>query len=587
MKQDENHVFVSCSPRKAIIRALLLGSLLATGVLASSSAVGEAENDQEDGPVANTAKGPVRGFVNNGVYEFLGIPYAAPPVGDLRWRPPVAHEPWRDVLKATAYGPTCAQISELGVYAGPPNSNEDCLYLNVFTPAVGRHESLPVIVYFHGGGEEGESNDFDGSKLASQGDTVVVTLNFRLTLFGVLAHPALDNEDNEDNERHLFANYNILDQQFALHWIHDNIANFGGDPSNVTLSGQSYGAKATTYEILSPLAKGLFQKAILESALVYLGSTPLSLAEQRGVAFAVAAGCGSGTGPDVAACLRALPASKIQALAGNGVAYDDDGDTGRASYVVSGAISDGQILPTDEIHAYETGNFNHVPIITGSTEDEGAFFIAPAEYYESTRTPFTEAQFVAAVTATYSGNSGPGGSPPVYPAGTAERVLAQYPLSNYPSPQLQWVTEATDSFACRQYHIVQLLYRQVPMYVYEFRDRTAPFYFPAMPGFVSGAYHTGDSQYIFPLYHGGPLGSAHPLNADQEELSDQIIATWTNFARTANPNGHGNSPWPRYTGPDGHWFTENIRPVGLSTVTDAQFVDEHKCTFWDTVLIFP
>jgi para-nitrobenzyl esterase len=142
-----------------------------------------------------------------------------------------------------------------------------------------------------------------------QGDTVVVTLNFRLSLFGVLAHPALD---NEDNERHLFANYNILDQQFALHWVHDNISKFGGDPSNVTLSGQSYGAKATTYEILSPLAKGLFQKAILESALVYLGSTPLGLAEQRGVAFAVAAGCGSGTGPDVAACLRAVPASKFK-----------------------------------------------------------------------------------------------------------------------------------------------------------------------------------------------------------------------------------------------------------------------------------
>ena len=571
------------------MRRTCLAMALTMMVAWGSTANVQSQEDEGRGDlIVPTKEGSVQGFYTKGISEFLGIPYAAPPVGDLRWRPPVAHEPWGNVLKATAYGPTCAQISELGVYAGPPNSNEDCLYLNVFTPAVGRHENLPVIVYFHGGGEEGESNDFDGSKLALQGDTVVVTLNFRLGLFGVLAHPALDNEiDSEDNDGHLFANYNILDQQFALHWIHDNIANFGGDPSNVTLSGQSYGAKATTYQILSPLAKGLFQKAILESALVYLGSTPLGLAEQRGVAFAVAAGCGSGTGPDVAACLRALPASKIQALEGNGVAYDDDGDTGRASYVVSGAISDGQILPTDEIQAYETGNFNHVPIITGSTEDEGAFFIAPREYYESPRTPFTEAQFVAAVTATYSGNAGPGGSPPAYPAGTAQRVLAQYPLSNYPSPQLQWVAQGTDAFACRMYHIVQLLYEQVPMYVYEFRDRTAPFYFPVMPGFVSGAYHTGDSQYIFPLYHGGPLGITHPLNANQEELSDQIVATWTNFAWTSNPNGHGNRPWPRYTGPKGRWFTEDIRPAGLSTVTDAQFVAEHKCAFWETVLIFP
>jgi len=125
------------------------------------------------------------------------------------------------------------------------------------------------------------------------------------------------------------------------------------------------------------------------------------------------------------------------------------------------------------------------------------------------------------------------------------------------------------------------------MYVYEFHDRTAPFYFPEMPDFVSGAYHTGDSQYIFPFYHGGPLGITHPLDASQETLSDQIVATWTNFASTGNPNGNGNSSWPTYSGPNGALFTENILPVGLGTETDAQFVTEHKCAFWETVLIFP
>jgi len=190
--------------------------------------------------------------------------------------------------------------------------------------------------------------------------------------------------------------------------------------------------------------------------------------------------------------------------------------------------------------------------------------------------------------ATYSGNAGPGGSPPLYPAGTADRVLEQYPLTDYPTPQLQWRTLSSDRFACNMYHAVQLLYDKVPMYVYEFRDGTAPFYFPEMPGFVAGAYHTGDSQYIFPLYHGGPMGITHPLNAAQEELSDHVVAIWTNFAKTGNPNGLGNSPWPRYTGPNGGlWFIQDIRPAGLSTVTDAQFVAEHQCEFWETVFIFP
>jgi para-nitrobenzyl esterase len=382
---------------RKLSRTLLFLSAAAIAGLAVASVPVLAANGNGNGSNGNggltvsTGDGPVRGFVKNGVSQFLGIPYAAPPVGALRWMPPAppAHHA---LLDATKFANTCAQISELGVYAGPPNSNEDCLYLNVFTPVDGAHEKLPVIVYFHGGGEEGESNDFDGSKLASQGPTVVVSVNFRLSLMGVLAHPALDNEG------HLFANYNILDQQAALHWVQNNVAKFGGDPKNVTISGQSYGAKAVTYEILSPLSKGLFHKAILESALVYLGSSSLDLAEKKGVAFAIAAGCGSGTGPDVAACLRALPASQIQTLMGNGVADPyGNGDTGRASWVVSGAISDGQILPTSEIQAYETGNFNHAPIVTGSTEDEGAFGLAQTEYYKSPRTPFTEAQFVACV----------------------------------------------------------------------------------------------------------------------------------------------------------------------------------------------
>ena len=191
--------------------------------------------------------------------------------------------------------------------------NEDCLYLNIFTPDLGSHDDgrgrgkLPVIVYIHGGGNiEGESTGYDGSKMARQGHTVVVTLNYRLGLLGDIAIPAIDAEG------HPFGNYDILDQQTVLRWVKENIKRFGGDPNNVTLGGQSGGCADAEGGIMSPLAKGLFQHAILESHVYE--PTPLSTAEAQGAAFAAAAGCGAGASPAVAACLRALTASQIYAL---------------------------------------------------------------------------------------------------------------------------------------------------------------------------------------------------------------------------------------------------------------------------------
>jgi para-nitrobenzyl esterase len=264
-------------------------------------------------PTVTTTAGKVQGFVVNGVSEFLGIPYAAPPVSNLRWRPPVAPASWSGVRQATAYGPICAQISLLGAYAGPSNNNEDCLYLNVFTPLPKASQKLPVIFWIHGGGDaDGETPGYDGSKLAAQG-TVVVSMEYRMNLFGFLAIPSLDSEG------HLFGNYGILDQQFALHWVHDNIAKFGGDPSNVTVGGQSAGAQDTSINMISPLAAGLFKHGICMSEC-NVNVTPLATAVTNGNAFATAAGCGALTGAAQAAGLRAVPAATIEALAGNGLA---------------------------------------------------------------------------------------------------------------------------------------------------------------------------------------------------------------------------------------------------------------------------
>ncbi len=176
-------------------------------------------------PVVQTSSGPVQGLDHHEVYEYLGIPYAQPPVGGLRWQPPQPHPQWTETRDATHFGATCAQITTLGAFAGPPSSNEDCLYLNVFTPKQVGNEKPAVLVWIHGGGNfNGEGNNYDASKLASKGNLVVVTLNYRLGLLGWLANPALD------SERHPFGNYGLMDQQLALKWVQKNIASFGGDP---------------------------------------------------------------------------------------------------------------------------------------------------------------------------------------------------------------------------------------------------------------------------------------------------------------------------------------------------------------------
>src|SRR5262249_2072319 len=217
-----NAAFTPTTGRRFTGGTLLLSSFLAAGLMSMPAKGG----DRDDSSVVWTSNGPVRGFVENGVHEFLGIPYAAPPVGSLRWMPPQPPACWKKALDATAFGNTCPQNFELGVYAGQPSATEDCLYLNVFTTNVGRdaghvrREKDPVLLWIHGGGWfDGESNDYDASRLAEggpAGPTVVVTINYRLGVLGFLAHPALDAEG------HAFADYGLMDQQAAPQWVRHN-----------------------------------------------------------------------------------------------------------------------------------------------------------------------------------------------------------------------------------------------------------------------------------------------------------------------------------------------------------------------------
>ena len=570
MKKHQNNVFVSRAPRRALTRALLLGSLLAAGVL-STSATAQEGDERDDGPVVQTSEGPVRGFVRDGVYEFLGIPYAAPPVGALRWMPPqpVAH--WRKPLKATKFANTCAQVTELGVFAGPPNINEDCLYLNVFTTRVGGAErGNAVLVWIHGGGNvDGESNDYDGSKLATGGPlgtpTVVVTLNYRLGLFGFLAHPALDSEG------HLYDNYGIMDQQAVLQWVKRNAAAFGGDPSRVALGGQSAGAQDTGVNQISPLSAGLFNRAIYESSPLS-GITIRSIGLARGMAFATAAGCPTDASPGAAACLRALSAAEILQL---------QGTPNVTGPYVTGPMLDGTIMPITPITAWRTGQFNRMPIMGGNVQDEATFGISITEYFANPHAPITETQYVSNVTAAYSGAEYSGG--PNYPADTVAKVLAKYP-PNFMNlaPQEVFDLVGTHPGACRNVQVDRLWAKWVPVYVYEFNDQNAPYYFPPLPGFKPLAAHTIDIQFLFPNWHGGVLGVNHPatLTAQETALSDELVAAWTHFASTGNPNGTGNSPWPQYSEAANAAAVLSENVPSLSTFTLAQWSANHNCDLW-------
>jgi para-nitrobenzyl esterase len=224
-------------------------------------------------------------------------------------------------------------------------------------------------------------------------------------------------------------------------------------------------------------------------------------------------------------------------------------------------------------------------MLGGNVRDEGNFGIGITEYFTGPpQVPLTADQYTANITRIYSGNAGPGGTPPAYPAGTVDAVLAQYPLSNYSSPQTAYDYVSTDPGACRALHVEKLWADRVPTYAYEFDYRQAPYYFPPMPEFTPLAAHTIDIQFYFPLWHGGILGVAHPLNTKETALSDQLVAAWTLFARDGNPNGAGqNSPWPRFVKPSPMMYSQNLNSAPMQA---GKFADRHKCDFWNTILVY-
>jgi para-nitrobenzyl esterase len=280
--------------RPAVWRGLAVGittALLATAATAcggGSGAAGPTAGTARSPLVVGTADGQVRGLARGPVNEYLGIPYAAPPVGQLRWQPPQPPADWRGVRAATRFAPHCPQVAST---FGRASSSENCLFLNVFAPATRRGSGLPVMVWIHGGAlVAGESDDYDPSALVAH-HVIVVTLNYRLGALGFLAHPALADKPGGPS-----GDYGLMDQQAALRWVQRNIRAFGGNPANVTIFGESAGGQSVLLQLVSPTARGLFTRAIAESGGYALGQASLASAEAAGQAFAAKASRRAGTG---------------------------------------------------------------------------------------------------------------------------------------------------------------------------------------------------------------------------------------------------------------------------------------------------
>jgi para-nitrobenzyl esterase len=496
----------------------------------------------------DTDLGPVQGESLSGYSAFLGIPYAAPPVGALRWVRPQPHAPWTAPLDATQFGSICPQPSTDAGGTTTIIGAEDCLFLNLYVPS--GTAALPVMVFIHGGsGIEGAGSFYDGSVLAERAGALVVTINYRLGSLGQLAHPALSAEAADAAS----GNYSLADQQAALGWVQANIAGFGGDPANVTLFGQSAGGIGVCMNLVSPAAAGLFAKGIIESGPCLTALPSLAAAEASGIGFGISAGCPDDS--NAASCLRALP---VSALLNPGIAQNAPVTGGW------GFTQDGALLPRQPQDALQAGAFNKMPMIIGSNHDE--FRLAVAQVFDLPGHPITAQSYRPIVTALAST--------------AAPAILKTYPLWNYASPDLAFGTIFTDyGFSCPSRTMTRILAPQVPVFAYEFDDiaAPAPFADPYMP---LGAYHTAELLYVFqsditaisPL-----LSTPAQLNPAQLELSDQIMRYWGRFAATGDPNQAGTDPaWPQYalSGDTGLLLAPG------RTQSTGDFWRDHKCTFW-------
>lgn len=482
--------------------ALAISHLLWTASWAAASA-----------PKVKTHSGEVEGKVVGSVHAFLGIPYAAPPVGDLRWKAPLPAAKWSGVRQATDFGPHCLQGPVYGdMVFRDPGGSEDCLTLNVWVPA-SHAGKLPVMVWIYGGGfVAGTTSEArqDGTNLAKHG-VIVVSMNYRLGVFGFFVHPELAKESGHNSA----GNYGFLDQLLALKWVHENIAAFGGDPENVTIFGESAGSFSVSAQMASPLAKGLFQKAIGESGAAFHSSglrfAPVSVREEKDVKLV-----SDKLGVSTLAELRALPAQKLLE------AFSPPKSRG----FDFGPDVDGYFLPESVPAIFAAGKQNDVPLLAGWNHDESSFEVVlnPQKPTAESMKANAEKDF----------------------GDKADEFLNLYPTDNAHllRSAIDFASDRFIAFSTWAWMEAQSETGKQPIYRYRFD--LGP---PTAPGAPKlGAYHSAEIEYVF-----GQLDSKKDVAwvEANRELSELMQKYWTNFARSGDPNGPGLPRWPMYLAADG------------------------------------
>ena len=509
-----------------------------------------------DPTVAQTRQGAVQGTAANAVVQFLGIPYAAPPTGALRWKPPAAPAVRTAVLTASTPGAQCLQAGPAPTFTA---GSEDCLYLNVYRPQAVSTAPYPVIVAVHGGGlVVGSSAFFNGTSLAKNNNVIVVSINYRLSALGFLAHPALS---DEDTATHASGNYGLMDQNAALSWVRQNIAAFGGDPANVTLTGGSAGGLSVFSHMVSPMSAGLFAKAAPQSGGFSRVQATLAQSEAAGVAFAAPWNCNnSGTNAQVAACLRNLPASTTLV----GALPPPQSGTGNLAAWLP--IVDGRFLTTSTSTAFASGNFHKVPVMTGVVEDEGTFFVSAA----FGQNPITTATYESTGIAGYLQLPDPAA------------VSALYPLASYASPNQALARVYGDyrvicGILQDSDNIARALPDNAKVYLYQFAEK-APYTdatsltsrLPANNTITYGAFHSADVPYWYDQM------TTNPTSA-QLQLAQTMSRALANFAKNGDPNTPGTATqWQAYSSLQRGVL--NMTHSALSPNFDAY--GSHQCSYW-------
>lgn len=504
------------------------------------------------GNVVATTRGLVKGKVDGDSLLFAGIPYAAPPIGELRFRAPEPAACWEDVKETTEFGAQCPQT-----IVGATTTNENCLSLNVWTPSVSGSKK-PVLFFIHGGANMlGASKQigfsatllYDGRRYAEEQDSVVVTVNYRLGALGWMAHPAF----NAENPRGVSGNYGLLDLIAALRWVNENISSFGGDPSRVMIFGESAGAFNTCALLASPLAAGLFSSALMQSGIC--SEPTLSYRLEQGKELAQKLGCGDAA--DVAACLRQVPAetlaqqTDVTDLLATGSSMPEMDVSNPSTMVAFGPTVDGYVLPLSPLEALSQGKHNKVPFAVGSNENEADIFIGMT-------TPLTCRGYEDIVRENM-------------PA-VADQVLEWYPCLSYLTPRLALSDVMTDLiFTCSARQAARAAARgqtePVFRYYYTHRRKLGPMV-------AYRAFHAQELSFVF-----GTVGVGADLaTSGEKDLSVQMMTYWSSFADDGDPNSTGLVAWPEMT--DG---TDRLLVIDEEYDTRDD-VHAAKCDFWDSVV---